>query len=83
MSKIFKTSGVCAKEICFEVENDVITNVEFKGGCPGNLLGISQIIKDMPIDRVIERFEGITCGNKTTSCPDQLAKALKEFKTSL
>ncbi|WXR62181.1 TIGR03905 family TSCPD domain-containing protein [Peptostreptococcaceae bacterium AGR-M142] len=77
---VFKTTGVCAKEIIFDVKENKIENVEFKGGCPGNLLGISQLVKGMNIDHVIEKFEGVPCGNKSTSCPDQFAKALKKLK---
>lgn len=75
------TSGTCAKEIRFEIENDYIKNVEFVKGCPGNLLGITQLVKDQKIDDVIKRLSGIPCGNKDTSCPDQLAQALIAYKT--
>lgn len=78
----YKTSGTCSREIHFEVENDIITNVQFIGGCNGNTKGISALIKGMNINDAISRMEGIECGMRGTSCPDQLAKALKQYKQS-
>ena len=78
----YKTSGVCSREIQFEVENDIITHVQFVGGCNGNTKGISALIKGMNINDAISRMEGIECGIRGTSCPDQLAKALKQYKQS-
>lgn len=69
--------GVCAKRISYEVEEGKISKVEFEGGCPGNLIGISKIVVGMPVEEVIGTFKGITCGRKPTSCPDQLAQALE------
>lgn len=80
MKYIYKTKGTCSKEIVIELEDDTIKNVEFFGGCNGNLKGISSIVKGMKVDDVIERFKGITCSNRPTSCPDQLSKALEETK---
>ncbi|SHJ67835.1 TIGR03905 family TSCPD domain-containing protein [Tepidibacter formicigenes] len=77
---LFRTSGVCAKEIRFEIEKDIIKSVEFVGGCPGNLLGIKKLIEGKKIDDIIEQFKGIPCGNRSTSCPDQLTKALLLYK---
>jgi len=74
----FTPRGVCAKNILFEIENDLVKKVEFTGGCNGNLQGISRLIENMPVDEAIERLSGITCGMKKTSCPDQLALALIE-----
>lgn len=74
----YKTSGTCSREIHFEVEDGVVKNVEFIGGCNGNLKGIGSLVEGMKIDEVIDRLEGITCGFKPTSCPDQLASALKK-----
>lgn len=74
------TKGTCSKKITFEVENDLLKNVHFVNGCPGNLLGISQLVEGLSIDEVIAKFEGISCGGRPTSCPDQLALALKEWK---
>lgn len=76
----YKTSGVCCSEITLEVENDIVTSVSFKGGCSGNTQGIAALVKGMHKDEVIKRLEGVTCGMKPTSCPDQLAKALKEWR---
>lgn len=69
--------GVCSKKIDFEVVDNKITKVIFTGGCSGNLSGISSLIEGMNIDEVIKRLDGIKCGFKGTSCPDQLSKALK------
>ncbi len=80
MKYTYKTKGVCSSTINFEVENGVITELQFIGGCNGNLKGISSLCKGMRIEEVIERLEGIRCGFKSTSCPDQLAKALKEVQ---
>jgi uncharacterized protein (TIGR03905 family) len=76
----YKTKGVCSSTITLEIENDIVQSVQFMGGCNGNLKGISSLVVGMKIDDVIERLEGIRCGFKSTSCPDQLAKALKEVK---
>lgn len=75
----FKTEGVCAKEIMLEVENGVIKEVSFSSGCPGNLIGISRLIKGMPAEQVIENLKGTDCAGRGTSCPDQLAKALELY----
>ena len=73
----YKTQGTCSSQINIDVENGVINEVEFFGGCNGNLQGISSLVKGMKCDEVIARLEGIKCGFKPTSCPDQLAQALK------
>ena len=73
----FKPQGVCSKLIQFDIENNIIRNVDFVGGCSGNLQGISRLVEGMDVDEAISRIEGIHCGYKSTSCPDQLAKALK------
>ena len=83
MQYSYKTSGVCSREIIFEVEDNKVKNVQFIGGCNGNLKGIGALVEGMDIDEVIARLEGTTCGMKNTSCPDQLAQALKEVKASL
>lgn len=75
----FKTSGVCARTIEFEVDGDTLTNVKFIGGCAGNTQGVAKLAKGRKIDEVIELLEGTLCRNGT-SCPDQLAKALKQYK---
>ena len=76
----FRTSGTCSQMIGISITDGVINDVEFLGGCQGNLSGISRLVKGMTVDEVIERLSGITCGNKGTSCPDQLAKCLIEYK---
>ncbi|MDD3225397.1 MAG: TIGR03905 family TSCPD domain-containing protein [Clostridium sp.] len=78
----FKPEGTCSKEIEFDIENNKIINLSFKGGCPGNLLGISHLVEGMDIDEVIKRLRGIDCGGKGTSCPDQLSRALESYKQS-
>ena len=83
MEFTYKTRGTCSREIAFEVENGKVKNVQFYGGCNGNLKGIAQLVEGMDIDAVISRVEGITCGMKATSCPDQLAQALKAAKENL
>ena len=80
MQYTYKTKGTCSREINFEVENGKVKNVQFIGGCNGNLKGIAALVEGMDIDEVISRVEGVTCGPKSTSCPDQLAKALKAAK---
>ena len=74
----YKTKGTCSQRIFFDVENGKVTNVQFVGGCNGNLKGIAALVEGMDVEEVIRRVEGIHCGMKATSCPDQLAKALKE-----
>lgn len=75
----YKTSGVCSRNISFDLTDDnKVTNVQFTGGCNGNLKGIASLVEGMDANDVIKRVEGITCGFKGTSCPDQLAQALKE-----
>ena len=74
----YRTRGVCAQLIHFELDGDIVKNVQFLGGCNGNLQGISKLVNGMKVDDVIARLEGIRCGNKMTSCPDQLAQALKQ-----
>ena len=80
MQYTYKTKGTCSREIVFEVENGKVKNVQFFGGCNGNLKGIAALVEGMDIDDVIARVEGVTCGPKATSCPDQLAQALKATK---
>ena len=79
----YKTKGVCSREIYFEVEDNKVKNVQFVGGCSGNTQGVARLIDGMDIDEAISRIEGIQCGFRPTSCPDQLAKALKEYKANV
>ena len=74
----YKTKGTCSQRILFDITDGKVTNVQFIGGCNGNLQGISKLVEGMDATEVIQRIEGIHCGFKPTSCPDQLAKALKE-----
>ena len=76
----YKTSGVCSQLIEFDVVDDKVTNVKFVGGCSGNTQGVAALIEGMDINEAIKRMEGIKCGFKSTSCPDQLSKALKQYK---
>lgn len=76
----YKTSGTCSQLIDFEVEDDVIKSVAFTGGCNGNLKGISALVSGMKVDDAIAKLKGIKCGFKNTSCPDQLARALEQYK---
>lgn len=78
----FKPKGVCAQMIYFDLEDNKVTNVQFLGGCPGNAKGLSQLLEGMDVDTVIAKLEGTTCGRKPTSCPDQLAQALKAAKAN-
>ena len=76
----YKTSGTCSQAIQFDIENDVVKNVQFIGGCNGNTQGVSKLVEGMNVDEVISRLKGIKCGMRPTSCPDQLAKALEAAK---
>lgn len=80
MQYTYKTKGTCSQMINFEVEDGKVKNVQFFGGCNGNLKGIAALVEGMDIDEVIARVEGVKCGMKSTSCPDQLAQALKQTK---
>ena len=77
----YKTNGTCSRQIDFEVENGIVTEVSFMGGCNGNLKGIAALCKGMKVEDIIERLKDIKCGFKNTSCPDQFAKALSQIKT--
>ncbi|NLL72769.1 MAG: TIGR03905 family TSCPD domain-containing protein [Clostridiales bacterium] len=81
---IYKTSGVCSTEINIDIEesSEIIKSVKFTRGCEGNASGLSRLLVGMKVDDVIERLEGTTCGKKSTSCPDQLAQALKNWRAS-
>ncbi|SDP26410.1 TIGR03905 family TSCPD domain-containing protein [Selenomonas ruminantium] len=74
----YKTQGTCSRKITVELDGKIIKSVKFEGGCAGNLSGIAKLVVGMDIDHVIERFAGNTCGPRPTSCPDQLAIALRE-----
>ncbi|MCI9067963.1 MAG: TIGR03905 family TSCPD domain-containing protein [Lachnospiraceae bacterium] len=78
----YKTHGVCSREIRFEIENGKIKAVQFVGGCAGNTQGVARLIEGMEIGEAIRRIDGIDCAGRGTSCPDQLAKALKEYQNT-
>lgn len=80
MHKIYKTKGTCSQQIEFDVEDNKVYNVQFLGGCNGNLKGIGALVEGEEVDKVIEKLKGIKCGFRQTSCPDQLATALEEIK---
>lgn len=82
MKFTYKTNGVCSRNINIEIENDILVDVKYEGGCHGNLQGISALVKGMNVDEVIEKLQNIRCGFKNTSCPAQLAAALKQYKSS-
>ena len=77
---VYRTKGVCSRQIHFEVKNGKVCDVEFLGGCDGNTQGVSRLVDGMDIDEAIKRLKGIDCGGKGTSCPDQLATALLQYK---
>lgn len=77
----YKTKGTCSQRVYFDIEDGKVKNVQFLGGCNGNLKGMASLVEGMDVNEVIARLEGTTCGMKSTSCPDQLAKALKEAIT--
>lgn len=79
----YRTKGTCSQQIIFEIEDGKVHNVQFIGGCNGNLKGICSLIEGMEVDEIISRVDGIHCGMKETSCPDQLAQALKNAKSQL
>ena len=74
----FRPQGVCSQEMYITVEDGIIQDLQVLGGCSGNLQGISRLVTGMPVEEVISKLEGIRCGFKATSCPDQLAKALRQ-----
>lgn len=80
MTFTYITKGVCSRSIEITVEDDILKEVKYAGGCNGNLKGISELVKGMQLNEVIEKLQGIKCGFKNTSCPAQLAEALKQYK---
>ena len=77
----FTPQGVCSRKIILDIENDIVKDARFVGGCDGNTQGVCSLIKGMKIDDVIKKLKGIDCRERGTSCPDQLAKALEEYKS--
>ena len=83
MKYTHQNKGTCSKAINIEMDGDIIRSVEYVGGCPGNVQGVARLAENRPIDEVIACVDGIHCGPKPTSCPDQLAQALKEIKQKM
>lgn len=79
MKYVYKTKGTCSTNIELDVENGIVKEIAFWGGCNGNLQGISRLVTGMPVLEVITRLEGVRCGTRSTSCPDQLCRALHEM----
>lgn len=79
MKYTYKTQGTCSSHIQLEVEDNVLKEISFWGGCNGNLQGISRLVTGMPVAEVIAKLEGVRCGSRSTSCPDQLCRALHEM----
>ena len=77
-----QNKGTCSRSVLFDIEDGKVKNVQYIGGCNGNLKGIGALVEGMEVDEAIRRLEGIQCGMKATSCPDQLAQALKEVKAA-
>ena len=82
MEYVYKTRGVCSRKITFSVEDGKVCKVAFDGGCNGNGKGVAALVEGMDVDEAIRRMEGIKCGMKNTSCPDQLAQALRQTKNA-
>jgi uncharacterized protein (TIGR03905 family) len=75
----YQTKGVCSRAIDIEIENGIVAKVTYHGGCSGNTQGVAALVQGMKVEEAVERLSGIRCGMKSTSCPDQLATALKEY----
>lgn len=82
MEYTYTPQGVCSMRMIFEIDNNIIKNLKIIGGCPGNTVGVSKLVVGKTIDEVIEMLKGIPCGARGTSCPDQVAIALEEYKKS-
>ena len=78
----YTPQGVCSMQMIFEVDNNIIKSLKIIGGCPGNTIGVSRLVVEKSVDEVIEMLKGIPCGSRGTSCPDQVAIALEEYKKS-
>ncbi|MDR0916926.1 MAG: TIGR03905 family TSCPD domain-containing protein [Oscillospiraceae bacterium] len=79
MTTTYKTKGTCSKSITIDVKNDVIGSVSFESGCDGNLKGVAKLVEGLNVRTAADKLRGITCGKRSTSCPDQLAQALDEI----
>ncbi len=78
MEYTYKTKGTCSQKITFEINGDVITNVQYTGGCNGNLKAVRSLVEGLTVEQIEQKLSGIECGTKGTSCGDQLAKAVRE-----
>lgn len=78
----YNTKGVCSRKIDIEIEGNIVKEVKYTGGCSGNTQGVAALVAGMTVEEAITRLSGIRCGFKNTSCPDQLAEALKEYKAN-
>lgn len=76
----YRPTGVCSREMIFDIENGIVKDLKVIGGCDGNIKGVASLIKGMPIEEVKRRLKGIKCGLRGTSCPDQISKALDEYE---
>lgn len=77
---VYKTKGTCSIAIEFEIEDGILTDIKFIGGCQGNTTGVAALAKGLPVQEVIDKLSGIQCGFRGTSCPDQLSRALKQYE---
>ena len=82
MTFTYKTRGTCSSQITFDIDGDIVSNVKFYGGCNGNLKGIANLVEGMKVEDITQKLSGVTCGFKSTSCPDQLARAIEEAYNS-
>ena len=80
MEYIYNPQGVCSMRMIFDIENNIVKSLKIIGGCPGNTVGVSKLVEGKNIAEIIQLLKGIQCGNKGTSCPDQIAEALEEYK---
>ena len=80
MEYVYTPKGVCSMQMIFEIDNNIIKSLKIIGGCPGNTIGVSRLVVGKTVDEVIEMLKGIPCGARGTSCPDQVATALEEYK---
>lgn len=82
MEYIYTPKGVCSMQMIFDIEDNIVKSLKIIGGCPGNTIGVSRLVVGRTVDEVIEMLKGIPCGARGTSCPDQVAIALEEYKRS-
>ncbi len=80
MKYIYTPQGVCSMQMIFEIDGDIVKDLKIVGGCPGNTVGVATLVKGKKINEIIAILKGIPCGSKGTSCPDQIARALEEYK---